>query len=138
MARAHFHTSTRKSLVQEKRKELDHDVVVLDESTAYTADENNVTSISAASSTPTPPTSQARKRERPPLSPGRPGPYPVRRVPTPFFDWTAPRTSGAPGIQCLRFGPPQLIRCTQWLGGVCRSECREGSVVETQSKLSVS
>jgi len=93
----HFNANW-KSLVQEKRKELDHDVVVLDESTAYTADEDDDTSSSAASSTPTPPTSQARKGERPPLSPGRPGPYPVRRVPTPFFDWTAPRTSRSSGF----------------------------------------
>ena len=66
-----------KSLVQEKQKELDHVVIVMDESTTFTADEDDVTFSSAASNTPTPLTSQARKHERPPLSPGRPGPYPV-------------------------------------------------------------
>ena len=87
----HFNVNW-KSLVPEKRNELDHDAVVMDVSTAVTAGEDDDTSSSTASSTPTPPTSQARKRERPPLSPGRPGPFSARRVPTPFFEWTGPRT----------------------------------------------
>ena len=94
MTRAYFYANC-KSLVEKRRKELVHDVDVLNESTAYTVDENYVTSSSAASNTPTPSTSQARNRERPPLSAERPGPYPVRRVSMPFFDWTTPRTSGS-------------------------------------------
>ena len=107
-----------KSLAPEKPNELNHIIVMIDESTAFTAETDGDTSSSVASSTPTSPTSQARKRERPSLSSGRP--FPALRVPTPFFDWTAPRTSGAPGFQCLRFSRPQPFRCAQRLEGVSR------------------
>jgi len=126
----HFNANW-KSLVEEKRQELDHDVVVLDECTAYTAEEDDDTSSSAASgtpmsptshtrkgeltprspgtsstaasSTPIPPTSHTRKGELTPLSPGRPGPFPVRRVPTPIFDWTASRTLRGSGFSVSPF-----------------------------------
>ena len=81
-----------KSSAPEKQNELNHVVVMIDESAAFTTEKDGDTSSSVASSTPASPTSQARKRERPPLSPGRPGLFPARRVPTPFFEWTGPRT----------------------------------------------
>ena len=73
-----------KSLVQEKQHKLDHVAVVMDVNTAVTAVKNNITSSTAASKSLTPPASQAQKHERRPLSPGQPGPYSVRGVPTPF------------------------------------------------------
>ena len=102
MTRAYFYANC-KSLVEKRRKELVHDVDVLNESTAYTADENYVTSSSAASGTPSPPTSQARNRERPPLSAERPGPYPVRRVSTPSSTGLHRAHPGAPSILCITF-----------------------------------
>ena len=48
-----------KSLVPEKRNELNHVVVMIDENTAFTAEKDGDTSSSVASSTPTSPTSQA-------------------------------------------------------------------------------
>ena len=81
-----------KSLVPEKQNELSHVVVMTDESTAFTAEKDGDTSSSVASSTPTSPTSEVRKQECPPLPPGRAGLFPARRVPTPFFEWTGPRT----------------------------------------------
>ena len=38
------------------------------------------------------------KHERSSLSPDRPDPFPALRVPKPFFDWTAPRTSRRSGF----------------------------------------
>lgn len=90
----HFNANW-KSLVEEKRKELDHEVVVLDESTAYTVEDDDTSS--SVASTPMSPASHIRKGERPPLSPGRPGPYPVSRL-TRSFDWTSPRTSRSSGF----------------------------------------
>ena len=70
----------------EKQQELDHVAVEMDVTTAVTAVEDDVTSSTAASSSLTPPASQAQKHERQPLSSGRPGPYSVQGVPTPFSD----------------------------------------------------
>ena len=49
-----------KSLVQEKQHKLDHIAVVMDVNTAVTAVEDDVTSSTAASSSQTPPASQAQ------------------------------------------------------------------------------
>ena len=95
----HFNVNW-KSLVQEKHYEFDHDAVVMDVSTAVTAVEDDVTSSTAASGTLTPPASQAQKKKKrevdhfhlddlvPTLCDG---------VPTPVFDWTAPRISQSSG-----------------------------------------
>ena len=68
----------------EKQHKLDHVAVEMDVTTAVTAVEDDVTSSTAASNSLTSPASQAQKHERRPLSPGQPGPYSLRGVPTPF------------------------------------------------------
>ena len=84
--------------------------------TAVTAVEDDVTSSAAASCDLTPTASQAQKPKRPTVSPGGPGPYFVRRVTTPFSDYTDREYPKSPGLLNIRFGRPQLIGLIQRLG----------------------
>ena len=105
------------------QNELDHVVVVTDESTAFTADEDDVTSSTAASNTPR---RQPHKLKNvnvdhfhlgdlfPTLCDGCP------RLPSTGLHRAYPR---APGLLCIQFGRPQPIGCTQRLGNGCSSEC---------------